>query len=91
MGDEPFDVAPPKQRDVVTETRSEELDEARTVLRLFLLHLLENPGGRCKILAQPVGEVGVNPAVLLLEGDRKRQNLAFGEIFEASGHPPPSP
>ena len=41
-------------------------------------------GGGGVVLAQAVGEVGVDAPVLLLVGDRQRDHLALGKVVETA-------
>ena len=59
-----------------------EVDQAAAVLVLLGRHVGEHLRAGGIVLAQAVGEVGVDAPVLLLVGDRQRENLALGEVVE---------
>src|SRR5579885_1690023 len=65
--------------------------EAVAMIHLFRAHFLEHLRGRRKALAQPVGELAVNAAVLFLRGDGDGQNFPFAEVLEVLQHPSRSP
>src|SRR5579871_6319474 len=84
--DEAFHVLATNQRDVLAETLAKDLNQPRAMRRLFLLHLVEHCRRRGERLAQSIGEVAVDAAVLFLERDREREDFRFGQIAEVSGH-----
>ena len=67
---------------MLAELRDEEVDEAAAVLVLLRRHVDEDLGGGGIVLAQALGEVGVDAPVLFLVGDRQREHLALGEVVE---------
>ena len=75
------------ERNVLAELRDEEIDEAPAVLVLLGRHVREDLGAGGIVLAQAVGEVGVDAPVLLLVGDRQREHLALGEVVEIAHAP----
>ena len=80
----------PHQRDVLAELAAVELEQAVAVAALLLGHGGEHPRRVGIVLAQPVGELVVDAAVLLLERDGKRQQLGlgqFGEILHVTWRP----
>ncbi len=85
--DEALDVMPPDQGNVLAEAASVGLDQAGTMLRFLLAHLVEDLRGVRIRVAQTIGEIAVNTAVLLFQGNSQSQNLALGKISELLGHP----
>ena len=77
-----LDVLAANERDVLAELRDEEIDEPAAVLVLFRRHFDEHLGGGGIVLAQAVGEVGVDAPVLFLVGDRQGEHFALGKIVE---------
>jgi fructose-1-phosphate kinase PfkB-like protein len=63
---------------VIAELRDEEVDQAAPMFVLLIRHLDEHLGGGGVVLAQVVGEVGVDASVLFLVGDRQGEHLALG-------------
>ena len=77
-----LDVLPTNQGNMLAEAASVRLDQAGTMPGFLLAHLVENLRGVGVRLAQAIGEIGVNTAVLLFEKDSEGQNLALGEAVE---------
>jgi hypothetical protein len=80
--DEPAHVAAPDQRDVLAEFLAEQVDQAPPVFAFLRRHFREDRGARREIRTQPVGEVGVDAAVLLLAADRQREHFPLAELVE---------
>ena len=59
-----------------------EVDQAAAVLAFLGRHLGEHLGAGRVVGAQPLGEVGVDAAVLLLVADRQGEDVAFAEVGE---------
>jgi hypothetical protein len=53
------------------------------VAHLLFRHLVENLAGGRIVLAQAFGEAAIDSAVLVLVGDRQREDFPFGKIGEA--------
>ena len=70
----------PDQRDGLAEPFLEEIDQAATMPVLLLDHALENSGRGGMLLTQHFGVSLIDAGVVLLGGDRKRQDLLFAEI-----------
>ena len=73
-------VLAPDQRDVLAEPLAEQLDQHPAMAALLLGHGVEHLGRGRVGVAQPFGEIAVDPPVLLLERDRQRQDLALAEL-----------
>ena len=84
--DEAFDVLAADVRNVLAESRPVGFDQAGAMLRLFLAHLVEHPGGGRIAFAKPIGEVRVDPSVFFLERDCQREDLALRQVFEIASH-----
>ena len=82
LGDEAFDVLAADQWQVLAEFRPVEVEQHGAMARLLVGHLVEHLGGGRVLLAQALGKAAVDPAVLVLIGDRERQDFLFGEIGE---------
>ncbi len=82
LGDEAFDVLAADQRQVLAEFRAVELEQHGAMAHLLVGHLVEHLGGGRILLAQALGEAAIDAAVLVLVGDRERQDFLFGEIGE---------
>ena len=59
-----------------------ELDQPAAMLAFLAGHFGEHVGAGRIVLAQALGDVGVDTAVLFLIGDRQGEDFAFGEIGE---------
>ena len=70
------------ERNVLAEFRDEEVDQAPAMHVLLGRHVRQHLRAGGIAFAQAVGEVGVDAPVLLLVGDRQRENLALGEVVE---------
>jgi hypothetical protein len=84
----PPDVLAADEGDVLSKTLAVGLDQPVAVARLLGLHLAKHLRRRGVGLLESLGEIGVDPAILLLEGHCQRENLLLGELSEFSGHPP---
>ena len=82
--DEAANVLATDQRDVFAELLLVQLDQAAAVLALLRAHLAEHIGGGGIVVAQALGDVGVDAAVLFLVGDRQGEDFAFGQLGEVS-------
>lgn len=55
-----------------------DVEQPRMMERLLLLHFIEHRSG-CRVpLAQPVGELAINPAVFLFKRDGESEDLLLG-------------
>ena len=81
--DEAFDVLAANERDVLAEAFAIEGGQLAPMLGLFFAHLGEQPRAGRIVLAKPLGKIGVNALVLLLERDGQRQDLPLGEVAKA--------
>ena len=77
-------VLAPHERDVGAEAVHEHVDQPAPVLVLLGRHAGEHLGAVGILVAQAVGVVGEDAAVLLLAADGQRQDLAFGQVSESS-------
>ena len=77
-----LDVLAANERDMLAEFRDEQVDQPAAVLVLLGRHFDEHLGGGGIVLAQALGEVGVDAPVLLLVGDRQGEHFALGKIVE---------
>ena len=59
-----------------------EVDQPAAVVALLVGHLGEHVGAGRVVLAQALGDIGVDAAVLFLVGDRQGEDLPFGQIGE---------
>src|ERR1700687_2069525 len=84
--DEALHVMPPDQGNMLAEAASVGLDQAGTMLGFLLAHLVEDLRGVGIGLPQTVGEIAVNTAVLLFQGNSQSQNLALGKLAEFLRH-----
>ena len=75
------------ERDVGAEPLREHVDQLAAVLVLLGRHVGEHLGAAGVFLPQVMGEVGVNTAVLLLAGDGKGEQVAFGQFREVAHGP----
>jgi hypothetical protein len=57
-----------------------QFDQPPAMLALLARHFREHVGARRVVLTEPLGNVCINTAVLLLIGNRQCENLPFGEI-----------
>jgi hypothetical protein len=76
--DEAGDVMAADQRDEVAELAAIGLGQAAAMLMLLLRHVGKDQGRCGKALAQRVGEGGVGARVVVLAGDRQRQQFLLG-------------
>ena len=83
---EPVDVLPPDERDVLAEAAAKLVDQERAVFGFLVLHLVEHRRRRRIRLAQAVGEIAVDAAVLFLQRDRERENLGLCQVAEVFRH-----
>ena len=74
------DVLPADQRNVIAEFSTISVDELSTVVIFLLRHIDEDLRAVGIVGAQPLREVGKDPAVLLLAADGQGQDFAFGEF-----------
>ncbi len=58
------------------------VDQAAAMLVLLPRHVGEDVGGVGEIVAQAVGEVGVDAAILLLAADGEGEDFSFGQTIE---------
>ena len=79
---EAVNVLPADQRNVVAELRLVQFDQTAAVCGFLLAHAVEDRGRSGEILAQPLGEVGVDAFVFFLQGDRQGQDFTFCETVE---------
>jgi hypothetical protein len=70
------------QRDVLTELGAVGLDQAAAMRILFPRHVDEHLGRSRIGLRQPGCEIGIDARVLLLQGDRQRQDFPLGQLRE---------
>ena len=82
VADEAAHILPAHQRNVLTKFGAIEFQQPAAVFAFLGDHFLEDLGGRGIIFAQTLGDVGVNPAILLLVRDREGKHFTFGEIGE---------
>src|SRR5260370_20429635 len=81
-----FDVLAADERDVLAKPLAVDLKQGVAVPGLLGLHLFKNLGrGRVRF-AESLGEVAIDPAILLFQGDRQGEDFALGEVFEVSCH-----
>ena len=78
------------QRDVFAEFLAVQLDQPAPVHVLLARHVGEHLGGGGIVGAQPLGEVEVDAAVLLLGGNRQRQDFALAQLVEITHASGPS-
>ena len=83
---ESVDVLPPDERDVLAEAVAKLVDQERAVFGFLVLHLVEHRRRRRIRLAQAVGEIAVDAAVLFLQRDRERENLGLCQVAEVFRH-----
>jgi len=79
---EAADVLAADQRNVLAELLLVQLDQPAAMLALFRPHFGEQVGAGGIIVAQALGDIGVNTAVLFLVGDRQGKDFAFGQLRE---------
>src|SRR6185436_4968375 len=84
--DEAAHVVAADERDLLTVLLAEELDQAPAVRLLLLLHRVELGRGLREVRAQTARELLQEARVLLLEGDREREDLGRREVGELSLH-----
>ena len=56
-----------------------QIDQAAPVVVFLRRHVEKYLGAVGELLTQPLGEIGVDTAVLLLRADRQSQDLALGQ------------
>ena len=66
-----------------------EVDQAAPVVIFLGRHVVEDLGAFGVIGAQAFGEVGVDPAVLLLGADGQGEHFFFGKVIDRSHGPIP--
>ena len=84
MLDEATNVVAPDQWDVLAELLLIKLDQAAAMIAFLAGHFGEDVGRGGVVLAQTLGDVGVDTAVLFLVGNGQREDLALGEIGEVT-------
>src|SRR5580704_652856 len=71
------------QRNVIAKALPVHFNQALTMAVFLRLHILKH-FRRCGIsLAQPFGEIAVDPPVFFFQLDRQRQNFLLAEILES--------
>ena len=73
-------VLAPDRRQVLAEALAVESVERFAMAALLLGHVLENVRGGVEIGAQAVGEALVDARILLLVGDRQREDFTLGQF-----------
>ena len=81
-GMEARDMLAPQQRDHLAEPGAVQRDELAAMRVLLGGHALEHRRRGREIGAQPLGIEPVDPRVILLRGDRQREDLLLAEIVE---------
>src|SRR5437667_6425398 len=88
--DEAADVVPADHGNVIPEPLTVALEQARAVYGLLLAHAVEYRRERWKVVAEPLGVIGVHPFVLFLERNGQGQDFSLGEAVEAAHSLPSS-
>ena len=76
--DETPDILAADQRQVLAEFFAVHVEQHGPVPHLLVGHLVEHLGGGGEWLAQALGEAAVDAAVLVLAGDREREDFLLG-------------
>ena len=75
-------VLAPDERDVAAELRHVQVDQHSPVVIFFCRHIGKDIGGIRMMFPQPLGEIGVDSAVLFLTADCKGENFWLGQIVK---------
>jgi hypothetical protein len=89
MCHETLHVLTPDEGQMLAEFPAVEIEQPRAVARFLFRHLVEHPGGRRKVLAQPLGNIAVDAAVLILIADGEGQYFLFGQVGKSLHGGPP--
>ena len=71
------------QRQIFAELRAVEVEQHGAVAHLLLRHLIEDLGRGGICIAQSLGEATVDAAILVLVGDRQRNDFLLGKFSKA--------
>jgi hypothetical protein len=84
--DEPANVLPADQWNMLTEFGAEQLNQPAAVPGLFLAHALKDLGSLRKILPESFGQIRIDALIFLFESDGQRQNFSFREAVKILHH-----